>query len=324
MDRINTLATAVNEALETLDWNKQPQGLYQPIAYALSSGGKRIRPLLVLLGTDIFGKDIADAIPAALAIEIFHNFTLLHDDVMDNAPLRRGKPTIHTLWGDNTAILSGDEMLIEAYKQLGRLKPDVLPDILRVFNQMGTEICEGQQLDVDYQTQEKITEEEYIRMIRLKTSVLLGTALQIGAIIAGATEKEQRNLYEYGVNIGLAFQIQDDMLDVYGDAATFGKTIGGDILEGKKTYTYIAACKKASDTQQEELMRLLQQQRLTKEEKIERVTQLYNALGVRQECEKAVEYYTHKALTYIEHIPVADDKKLPLKNLALSLLARKD
>lgn len=324
MDRINTLATAINKALEALDWNKQPQGLYQPIAYALSSGGKRIRPLLVLIGTDIFGKDIADAIPAALAIEIFHNFTLLHDDVMDNAPLRRGKPTIHTLWGDNTAILSGDEMLIEAYKQLGRLKPDVLPDILRVFNQMGTEICEGQQLDVDYQTQEKITEEEYIRMIRLKTSVLLGTALQTGAIIAGATEEEQRNLYEYGVNIGLAFQIQDDMLDVYGDAATFGKTIGGDILEGKKTYAYIAACKKASDTQQEELTRLLQQQRLTKEEKIERVTQLYNALGVRQECEKAVEYYTRKALTYIEHIPVADDKKLPLKNLALSLLARKD
>lgn len=324
MDRINTLATAINKALEALDWNKQPQGLYQPIAYALSSGGKRIRPLLVLIGTDIFGKDIADAIPAALAIEIFHNFTLLHDDVMDNAPLRRGKPTIHTLWGDNTAILSGDEMLIEAYKQLGQLPADVLPDILRVFNQMGTEICEGQQLDVDYQTQEKISEEEYIRMIRLKTSVLLGTALQIGAIIAGATKEEQHNLYEYGVNIGLAFQIQDDMLDVYGDAATFGKTIGGDILEGKKTYAYIAACKKASDAQREKLTSLLQSQRITKEEKIERVTQLYNALGVRQECEKAVEYYTQKALTYIEPIPATDDKKLPLKNLAFSLLARKD
>ncbi len=324
MDRTSTLATVVNNALEALDWNKQPQGLYEPIAYSLSSGGKRIRPLLVLMGTDVFGKDIAAAIPAALAIEIFHNFTLLHDDVMDNAPLRRGKPTIHVVWGENTAILSGDEMLIEAYKQLGQVPSEVLPDILRAFNQMGTEICEGQQLDADYQAQEEITEEEYIRMIRLKTSVLLGTALQIGAIIAGATEEEQHNLYEYGVNIGLAFQIKDDMLDVYGDAATFGKTIGGDILEGKKTYAYIVACKKASDAQREELMRLLQSHRLPKEEKIERVTQIYNASGVRQECEKAVEYYTQKALTYIEHLPVAEDKKLPLKNLALGLLVRKD
>lgn len=318
------LSLVVNDALASLDWEKQPFGLYRPIAYALSSGGKRIRPLLTLLGASLFGAEPQKAVPAAMAIEIFHNFTLLHDDVMDNASLRRGKPTVHVKWDDNTAILSGDQMLIEAYKQLACLPDAVLPCVLRVFNRMGTEICEGQQLDVDFQSREDVSEEEYIRMIRLKTSVLLGTALQIGAIIAGADVQSQQSLYEYGINLGLAFQIQDDLLDVYGDPATFGKAIGGDILEGKKTYAYIAALRAASPSQRQELRQLLQSRSVSGQSKIEGVTHLYSRLGVKQTCEEAVGSYTRKALANLENIPVLDDKILMLKKLAVDLLARKD
>ncbi len=320
----NNLSILVDEALTALDWSKAPKGLYEPIAYALSSGGKRLRPLLVLLGASVFGKEPREAVPAALAIEIFHNFTLLHDDVMDNAPMRRGKPTVHVQWDDNTAILSGDQMLIEAYKQIGCLPKALVPEILVAFNKMATEVCEGQQLDSDYETQEEVTEEEYIEMIRLKTSVLIGTALQLGAILAGADEKAQRDLYNYGVNVGLAFQIQDDLLDVYGDPATFGKAIGGDILEGKKTFAYISACKQASAEQRARLVGLMTQQRLPKEEKIAAVTSLYNELGVKQICEEAVASYTHKALECLNRIPLDEVKMQPLKDLALSLITRKD
>ncbi len=320
----SNLSILVDEALTALDWSKDPKGLYEPIAYALSSGGKRLRPLLVLLGASVFGKEPREAVPAALAIEIFHNFTLLHDDVMDNAPMRRGKPTVHVQWDDNTAILSGDQMLIEAYKQIGRLPKALVPEILVAFNKMATEVCEGQQLDSDYETQEVVTEEEYIEMIRLKTSVLIGTALQLGAILAGADETAQRDLYDYGVNVGLAFQIQDDLLDVYGDPATFGKAIGGDILEGKKTFAYISACKQASTEQRVRLVGLMQQQRLPKEEKIAAVTGLYNELGVKQICEEAVASYTHEALECLNRIPLDEAKMQPLKDLALSLITRKD
>ena len=318
------LALIINNALDSLDWEKQPAGLYSPIAYALSSGGKRIRPLLTLLGASVFGTDPQKAVPAALAIEIFHNFTLLHDDVMDNAPLRRGKPSVHAKWDDNTAILSGDQMLIEAYKQLALLPAPVLPEVLRVFNRMGTEICEGQQLDVDFQSKEDVSEEEYISMIRRKTSVLLGSALQIGAIIAGADMQAQNGLYEYGINLGLAFQIQDDLLDIYGDPETFGKAIGGDILEGKKTFAYIAALHSASPLQRQQLRQLLQSHPASAQEKIQGVTQLYNQLGVKQSCEEAVGFYTKQALANLDNIRANKDKILMLKKLAVDLLARKD
>lgn len=318
------LSLIVNNAINSLDWEKQPVGLYSPIAYALSSGGKRIRPLLTLLGASVFGADPLKAVPAALAIEIFHNFTLLHDDVMDNAPLRRGKPSVHAKWDDNTAILSGDQMLIEAYKQLTLLPVSVLPDVLRVFNQMGTEICEGQQLDVDFQSKENVSEEEYICMIRRKTSVLLGSALQIGAIIAGADEQAQQSLCEYGINLGLAFQIQDDLLDIYGDPATFGKAIGGDILEGKKTFAYIAALHAASPSQRKQLVQLLQSHPDSAMDKIQAVTQLYDQLGVKQSCEEAVGFYTQRALANLANIRTDNDKILMLKKLAVDLLARKD
>lgn len=321
---IDTLSCIVNEALKGLNWEKQPSGLYEPIAYALSSGGKRIRPLLTLIGASLFGKSAEEALPAALAIEIFHNFTLLHDDVMDNASLRRGKPTVHIQWNNNTAILSGDQMLIEAYKQLSYLRAEVLPSVLTAFNKMGTEICEGQQLDVDFQSKEDVTEEEYIRMIRLKTSVLLGTALQIGAIIGGANQTAQRSLYEYGINLGLAFQIQDDLLDVYGNPKTFGKAIGGDILEGKKTFAYISALKNTTTQQQEEIKQLLNNKSLAAQEKIELVTDLYSKAGVKQSCEKAVKYYTEKALEHLAKVGVTEEKISVLKELATSLLARKD
>ena len=225
----------VNAEIGKLDWSREPQGLYEPIGYTLAAGGKRVRPQLALLATKLFGGNEEDVLPAALALEVFHNFTLLHDDVMDKAQVRRGRPTVHVKWNANTAILSGDQMMIEAYKLLSQVPENKLATTLRLFNQMATEICEGQQYDVDFESREDVTIPEYMEMIRLKTSVLLATALRIGAYIAGATDEQQEQIYNYGIHLCLAFQIQDDMLDCYGDQATFGKAIGGDIAENKKT-----------------------------------------------------------------------------------------
>ena len=231
----------INEAILNLNWKREPYGLYEPIEYTLAAGGKRVRPQLALIASQMFGGDDEKVLPAALALEVFHNFTLLHDDVMDKADVRRGRPTVHVKWNENTAILSGDQMLIEAYKLLSGVPADKLPKVLQLFNKMATEICEGQQYDVDFESQEHVTIEEYLKMIRLKTSVLLANALQTGAYIAGADEQAQGDLYEFGINIGLAFQIQDDILDVWGDPKTFGKAVGGDICCNKKTFVLLSA-----------------------------------------------------------------------------------
>ena len=232
----------INKAIESLDWQKEPRGLYEPIEYTLASGGKRLRPTLALIAAQtvlngglISGTAVDDVVPAALALEVFHNFTLLHDDVMDRAEVRRGRPTVHTKWNDNTAILSGDQMLIEAYKLLSEVPADKLPKVLKWFNEMATGICEGQQYDVDFEHMTQVSIEDYMKMIELNTSVLLAHAMRIGGYIAGGSEEQQEALYQYGLHIGLAFQIQDDILDVYGDPKTFGKAIGGDILCNKKT-----------------------------------------------------------------------------------------
>ncbi len=309
----------IEKAIQALDWHREPYGLYEPIAYTLASGGKRLRPQLVLLGTELFGAEATRALPAALAIEVFHNFTLLHDDVMDKAPVRRGKPTVHVRWDDNTAILSGDQMMIEAYRLLAQLPDAVLPTVLRLFNQMATEICEGQQYDMEFERRTDVSLDEYMHMIRLKTSVLLATALQIGAYIAGATEVQQQALYDYGIHVGLAFQIQDDVLDVYGDPATFGKTIGGDILCNKKTCMLLTARENATGADLAELERLLAA--APSEEKIQAMTALYTRLHTREQCEALIAQHTDAAIALLDTLPAhaAADR---LRTLALSLTHR--
>lgn len=310
----------IEKAIAALDWKREPYGLYEPIEYTLASGGKRLRPRLVLLAAEMFGGKEEKVLPAALAIEVFHNFTLLHDDVMDKADIRRGRPTVHVRWNDNTAILSGDQMVIEAYTLLSRVPADRLSETLRLFNKMATEICEGQQYDMEFEGREQVSIEEYMQMIRLKTSVLLATALQIGAYVAGANAAQQKALYEYGINIGLAFQIQDDILDVYGDPRTFGKAIGGDICCNKKTYMLLTALQRADDETRAELEQWLQTQDKS-DEKIQAVTDIYTRTGVREVCETVMQLHTHEALSQLNALP-QNDATEQLRKLAEKLVMR--
>lgn len=299
----------INVRIANLGWDREPQGLYAPIGYTLAAGGKRLRPRLCMLGANLFDAGCGESEPvvhAALALEIFHNFTLLHDDVMDHSPLRRGRETVWKRWNEQTAILSGDQMMIEAYKELANIGPRYLEPALRVFNRMAQDICEGQQMDMDFETRDDVTEEEYIRMIGGKTSALPAAALQIGAMLAGASDSEQATIYEVGYKIGLAFQIQDDILDVYGDEATFGKPIGGDIREGKKT-----------------LMRILaEREGRIESHDVAEVTALYTERGVREQCEERMRAYTGEALRLLAMLPknAASDE---LAALASSLLERR-
>ena len=286
----------LNAEIGKLDWSREPKGLYEPIGYTLAAGGKRVRPQLALLATKLFGGKEEDVLPAALALEVFHNFTLLHDDVMDKAAVRRGRPTVHVKWNENTAILSGDQMMIEAYKLLSQVPEKKLAKTLRLFNQMATEICEGQQYDVDFESRDDVTIPEYMEMIRLKTSVLLATALRIGAYIAYANDEQQKKIYEYGIHVGLAFQIQDDMLDCYGDEATFGKAIGGDIAENKKTYLWLTAAAKGSKDE-------LALRDESKDERFKRVMAVYKRLRVKAAAEKEIAKQTDAAIACLEDLP---------------------
>ena len=307
-----------------LDWNREPYGLYEPIEYTLAAGGKRVRPQLAMIASQLFGGKDEDVLPAALALEVFHNFTLLHDDVMDKADVRRGRPTVHVKWNENTAILSGDQMLIEAYKLLSGVPADKLPRVLQLFNKMATEICEGQQYDVDFESQEHVTIDEYLKMIRLKTSVLLANALQTGAYIAGADEQAQEALYQFGINIGLAFQIQDDILDVWGDPKTFGKAVGGDISCNKKTFVYLEAMRLLGDEAKgNELQHWYSQVLEDNTEKIAAVKEIFEQSDVRTACEKVVENYTHKALALLDQLP-QNEATEQLRQLANKLTTRKD
>ena len=319
----------INKAIESLDWKREPRGLYEPIEYTLASGGKRIRPMLALMAAEtvingglINGDKLDDVVPAALALEVFHNFTLLHDDVMDRAAVRRGRPTVHTKWDDNTAILSGDQMLIEAYKLLADVPADKLPQVLRWFNEMATGICEGQQYDMDFEHASQVSIADYMKMIEKKTSVLLANAMRIGGYIAGADKSQQEALYQYGLHIGLAFQIQDDILDVYGDPKTFGKAIGGDICCNKKTFLLLTAMKTADAASQAELSKwLLITDR--NEEKIAAVTALYNRLGVRKAGEAEMERHTTIALEQLDKLP-QNSATEQLRKLAERLVTRKN
>ena len=293
----------INKEILNLDWKREPYGLYEPIEYTLAAGGKRVRPQLAMIASQLFGGKDEEVLPAALALEVFHNFTLLHDDVMDKADVRRGRPTVHVKWNENTAILSGDQMLIEAYKLLSGVPADKLPKVLQLFNKMATEICEGQQYDVDFENQEHVTIDEYLKMIRLKTAVLLATALKMGSYIAGASTEQQDMLYEFGINIGLAFQIQDDILDVWGNPETFGKAVGGDISCNKKTFVALTAMQLADSVTYKELKRWFAQTPIDNTEKITAVKTLYEQVNTRAKCEEAVERYTTQALYLLNQLP---------------------
>jgi geranylgeranyl diphosphate synthase type II len=314
----------VQQELEKLDWKKEPKGLYEPISYVLSFGGKRVRPVFSLIANDVFDGDLKQVVPAALALEIFHNFTLLHDDVMDRADIRRGRPTVHKKWDENTAILSGDAMLIEAYRLLEKIPEKYQSRVLSLFSKMALEICEGQQYDVDFERSNSIQINDYLNMIRLKTAVLLATALQIGALMADADEKQVSLMYDFGICIGIAFQLRDDFLDVYGNEETFGKAIGGDILCCKKTFLSITAFQKAKGKIFDELVDWFNSDDKNPQEKIAKITQIYNQLDVPQLCEKMIEQYNQKAMHILDELALTDEKKDFLQTIAQKLMQRKD
>lgn len=299
----------VNEAISAIPYPKEPSQLYQPIAYTMALGGKRLRPVLVLMACEAMGGDAAKALNAAVGLELFHNFTLLHDDVMDKAAVRRGQPTVHRRWNENVAILSGDAMLTMASQYVARVDEAVLQPVLEVFNTTAMEIYEGQQWDMDYEHRAEVTEADYIEMIRLKTSVLLGCACKMGAIIAGADEANAKALYEVGLNLGLAFQLQDDVLDVWGDEATFGKEIGGDIMNNKKTYLLINALNRAQGDDLGGLRRWITDEYAMRQEKVPAVRAIYERLGLRQLAQEAIAAYTQKALDGLAQVAMGDDDR---------------
>ena len=309
----------INEAIAAIPYPKSPRQLYEPIAYHMALGGKRVRPVLALMACDAMGGDSASALDAALGLEMFHNFTLLHDDVMDNADVRRGRTTVHRRWNDNTAILSGDTMLTLATQYIARVANW---QVMELFNHTAIEIYEGQQLDMDYEYRNDVSVDEYINMIRLKTSVLLGCALKTGALIAGAEGEQADLLYEAGVNMGLAFQLRDDVLDVWGDPATFGKEIGGDIMNNKKTYLLINAMQLAQGDDADELRHWLNDPYATRDNKVPGVTALYERLGVRQLAEEAIARYNDLAIAAFEQVKISVDDKQALIALANRLAGR--
>ena len=316
------LLKKVNAALEALPYDRKPSKLYAPIKYVLSLGGKRVRPVLMLLAYNLFKDDPERIMTQAIGLETYHNFTLLHDDLMDNADMRRGHETVHRKWDPNQAILSGDTMLLQAFERIEACDVDKVKDVFATFLQTTYEVGEGQQFDVEFETRNDVKEEEYIEMIRLKTSVLLACAMKMGAILAGASAEDAENLYKYGEQIGLAFQLQDDLLDVYGDSAVFGKAIGGDITSNKKTYMLINAFLRADDRQRAELHRWVDAVDFDRQEKIKAVTALYNEIGIRQLCEEKINFYFNQARQYLTLIDVPAERKQPLIDFTNEMMHR--
>ena len=312
----------VNESLDALPYDRCPSSLYEPIRYVLSLGGKRIRPVLMLLGYQLFHEQPEQIMMQALGLETYHNYTLLHDDLMDNASLRRGHATVHCKWDANTAVLSGDSMLVLAYQRMAQCDSRHLPAVMELFTETALEIGEGQQYDMDFETRNDVTEEEYIEMIRLKTSVLLACALKMGAILADASQEDANLLYQFGEKVGLAFQLQDDLLDVYGDEKVFGKAIGGDITSNKKTYMLINAVNRANQQERTELMRWIEAKDFDRQEKIEAVTRLYDAIGIRQLCEQKINSYFEEAKQYLDQVSVSEERKQPLRQYTAEMVHR--
>lgn len=325
MYTFDKILSFINAEIDKLNWSKQPIGLYEPIGYVLSLGGKRIRPAIMLMSYNLYADDMMSVIKPALGLEVFHNFTLLHDDIMDRADMRRGQMTVHKKWDDNTAILSGDVMQIEAYKLIAETPKKHLKEVLDLFSKTAAEICEGQQLDMEFEERVNVSTDDYIEMIRLKTAVLMAAGAKIGAILGGGNDKDASNLYNFGKAIGLVFQLKDDLLDVYGNEESFGKKIGGDILCNKKTFLLIQALKKSEGKDADELNYWLNNNdENVEDEKIKAVTDIYNRLNIREICEEKMKYFYREALDNLDKVQIPNNKKSELRKLAEKLMYRND
>ena len=316
------ILTLVNNYLDNIPYTRKPESLYEPIRYVLSLGGKRIRPVLMLMSYNLYKDDADTILPTACGLETYHNYTLLHDDLMDNADMRRGHATVHKKWDANTAILSGDSMLVLSYQRIAQCAPQYLPQILDLFTTTALEIGEGQQYDMEFEIRDDVCESEYIEMIRLKTSVLLACAMKMGAIQAGASPADQDALYRYGESLGLAFQLQDDYLDVYGDPSVFGKNIGGDITSNKKTFMLINALLRAEGQDKAELEAWIARKDFDRQEKVDAVTHLYTKLGIDRLARERIEYYTREALSCLDAVNTPDERKAELREYTMMMMRR--
>lgn len=319
---VKEITELVNEGINSLPYDRKPQSLYEPIIYTMSQGGKRIRPVLTLLSYYMFRDDIRQALPCAMGLEMYHNYTLLHDDLMDNADMRRGNMTVHKKWDANTAILSGDSMLVLSYQLMSQCPQEMLQQVIGTFTITALEIGEGQQYDMDFEKRTDVTEEEYIEMIRLKTSVLLACAAKIGAILAGASSEEQNHAYRFGEQLGLAFQLQDDFLDVYGDEKVFGKKIGGDITSNKKTYMLIKALERAEGIDRQQLEYWIEAQEFDRSEKVNAVTEIYTRLGIDTLAKERIEKYFTSALNHLDAISAPAERKAELLSFVQQMMRR--
>ena len=323
MHTINQYQKFIADYLESQYETKEPKNLYDPIHYILGLGGKRMRPVLTLMSAEVFDADYKKALPAALAVEVFHNFSLIHDDIMDDAPLRRGNVTVHEKWDINTGILSGDAMLILAYQYFEKYEPAIFRELAKLFSKTALEVCEGQQWDVDFETRTDVSIPEYLKMIQYKTAVLVAAAMKMGAIIAETSEENANLIYDFGLNLGLAFQLQDDYLDAFGNPETFGKQVGGDIIENKKTYLYLKALEFASVDQAQELAELFSIHPQDSTTKIAAVKEIFVASGAAQETKNAIQDFTFKAFDTLQNISIDNDKKEMLRTFGENLMGRK-
>lgn len=312
----------IAEYFENYQLNKEPKNLYEPISYILSLGGKRIRPMLTLMACDVFNGEVKKSLDAAIAVEVFHNFSLIHDDIMDDAPLRRGHQTVHEKWNTNTGILSGDAMLILAYQYFESYAPKIFNQLAKLFSKTALEVCEGQQYDVDFETRNDVTEAEYIQMIQYKTAVLLGAAMKMGAIVAETSETNAQLIYDFGMNLGIAFQLQDDYLDAFGNPETFGKQVGGDIIENKKTFLYLKALEYSQEIDKQILYDLFNQELDDNTEKINQVKAIFERSGAVNETKKAISEYTNLAFEKLNQLDIESNKKEMLRLFGENLMKR--
>ena len=320
MQSIRYFSQIVEKGIGNIQFPISPSNLYDPLRYFLVLGGKRMRPVLTLMATDAFDVDCNKSLPAALSVELFHNFSLIHDDIMDEAPIRRGQATVHTKWNQNIAILSGDVLLVKAYQELAKQDPTIVAELLHIFNKTAVEVCEGQQMDMDFENREDVTIAEYIEMIRLKTSVLLGCALEMGAIVAETSKENKELIYEFGQHVGIAFQIQDDILDLYADPEKFGKQVGGDVICNKKTLLLLKAFELANDFQKDELAVLLNEE--DAEFKVAAVRNLFDSIGIKEICKGIMQEHYSIAKEALAKINIPEEKKKPLLELAAYLMER--
>ena len=320
--KIIELQKEINKEISNYSFGSRPDSLYEPLQYIMSLGGKRIRPLLTLLAYGLFKPDMSRVLKQAIAVEVFHNFTLMHDDIMDNAPIRRGSPTVHEKWDSNTAILSGDVMMVKAYEMLMDTSPELVIPILSAFNICATEVCEGQQLDMEFEGRDNVTEQDYLEMIRLKTAVLLGFSAELGGILAGVDQEARENLRSFGVNIGIGFQLMDDLLDVYGDAKKFGKQEGGDIIANKKTFLLIEAFEKCDPEQKKILDYWIEEKSFDPAEKVREVKNVYNAVGIPEFTRQKMDTYFSHGMEMIDKIQVQDPEKELLRKFLQALINR--